>query len=103
MDFSATDTAKLAGLNVPSVNAIFLKLRVRIAQFREAQSPYSGKVKLDESCFGPRRVRGKKGRGTGGKAIVFGIFIDNGHVFTEIAPDARKRCLYRNHSWQSGP
>lgn len=93
MDFSASDTAMLTGLSVRSVNSIFLKVRVRLAQSCEAASPYSGEVELDESYFGPKRIRGKRGRGAGGKTIVFGIFKRNGHVFTEIVPDVKKRSL----------
>jgi transposase len=93
MDFSASDTAKLTGISVRSINAIYLKMRVRIAEYCEAQSPYSGEVELDESYFGPKRIRGKRGRGAGGKTIVFGIFKRNGHVYTEIIPDARRSSL----------
>ena len=38
-------------------------------------------------------MRGKRGRGAGGKTIVFGIFKRNGHVYTEIVPDVKKRTL----------
>ena len=93
MDFSASDTARLTGISVRSVNAIYLKIRERIAEYCESQSSYSGEVELDESYFGPKRIRGKRGRGAGGKTIVFGIFKRNGHVFTENVPDARKRTL----------
>jgi transposase len=93
IDLSASDTARLTGISVRTVNTIYLKIRVRIAEYCESQSPYSGEVELDESYFGPRRIRGKRGRGAGGKTIVFGIFKRNGHVFTEIVPDARKRKL----------
>ena len=93
MDFSASDAAKLTNLSVRSVNTIFIKIRQRIAEYCEAQSPYSGVVELDESYFGPRRIRGKRGRGAGSKTIVFGIFKRNGHVYTEIVTDARKRSL----------
>jgi transposase len=48
---------------------------------------------MDESYFGPTRIRGKRGRGAGGKTIVFGIIKRNGSVFTEIVPDAKKRSL----------
>jgi len=41
----------------------------------------------------PRRVRGKKGRGGGGKTIVFGIPERQGKVYTEIVPDASKKPL----------
>jgi len=53
----------------------------------------SGIVEVDESYFEPRRVRGKRGRGARHKTIVFGIFKRNGHVYTEIVPDAKKAML----------
>ncbi len=59
-------------------------MRRRIAEYCEAQSPYSGEVELDESNFGPKRIRGKRGRRAGSKTIVFGVFKRNGHVYTEI-------------------
>jgi transposase len=48
---------------------------------------------VDESYFGARRVRGKRGRGASGKTIVFGIFKRNGCVYTEIVPDCKKHTL----------
>src|SRR5215472_3372545 len=48
---------------------------------------------VDESYFGPRRVKGKRGRGAGSKTIVFGIYKRNGKVCTEIVPDATKHTL----------
>ena len=93
MDFSASDTARLTGLSTRSTNSIYLKIRARIARYCEVQSPFSGEIEMDESYFGPTRIRGKRGRGAGGKTIVFGIIKRNGHVFTEIVPDAKKRSL----------
>jgi transposase-like protein len=40
-----------------------------------------------------RRVKGKRGRGAGGKIKVFGIFKRNGSLHTEIVPDCRKKTL----------
>ena len=74
LDFTASDTARLTGLSVRSVNTIFLKMRQRIAENCEQQSPVEGIVEVDESYFGARRIRGKRGRGASGKTIVFGIF-----------------------------
>ena len=68
MDLSATDAAELTGLSVRSTNDIYPRLRQRIARECELSSPVSGEVEVDESHFGPRRVRGKRGRGTGGYA-----------------------------------
>ena len=55
--------------------------------------PASREVEIDESYFGPRRVRGKRGRGASGKTIVFGLFKRNGKVYTEIIPDAKALTL----------
>jgi len=95
MDFTATDAAVLTGVSLRSVNSIYLKLRRRIAQHCEAQSPFAGEVEVDESYFGPKRVRGKRGRGAAGKTIVFGVFKRHGQVYTEIVPDCRKKTLQK--------
>jgi transposase len=92
-DFTASDVAKLTGLTRKSVTSIFLRIRVRIAEECERQSPFGGEVEVDESYFGARRVRGKRGRGACGKTIVFGIFKRNGSVYTEVVPDCKKRTL----------
>ena len=34
-----------------------------IVRHFESQNPFRGKIEIDESYFGPRRVRGKRGRG----------------------------------------
>ena len=93
MDFTATDTATLSGISVRSVNAIFLKIRRRIAQVCEQNSPLKGVVEVDESYFGARRVRGKRGRGASGKTIVFGLLKRGDQVYTEIVPDCSKATL----------
>ena len=64
-----------------------------MAAICENQSPFSGEVEVDESWFGARRVKGKRGRGAYGKTIVFGIYKRNGKVYTEIVPDCSKRTL----------
>src|ERR1700754_4458022 len=62
LDLTATDAAQLAGLTRKTVTTIFLKIRGRIAEECERQSPLSnGEVEVDESYFGARRGRGKRG------------------------------------------
>jgi hypothetical protein len=73
------------------VNKYLKAIRSRIAQLCESESPFSGQVEVDESYFGARRAKGKRGRGARGKTIVFGIFKRNGNVYTEIVPDASKK------------
>ena len=102
MDLTAKNSAELTGLSVRRVNDIFLKLRHRIAEHCEQQSPFQGEVEVDESYFGPKRVRGKRGRGAGGKTIVFGIFKRNSHVYTEIVPNAKKTTLLKAIRGQVG-
>ena len=96
MDFTATDTAEMIGVSVRSVNSIYLKLRARLAESCELASPLQGAVEVDESYFGARRVRGKRGkreRGAYGKTIVFGVLKRESKVYTEIVPDCSKPTL----------
>ena len=93
LDLTANKTAELTGLTHKTVNQIYLKIRQRLTEDSERQSPFSGEVEVDESYFGARRVKGKRGRGAGGKTIVFGIYKRNGKVFTEIVPDVQRKTL----------
>lgn len=94
LDFSATNVATITGLTRKTVTSIFLKIRRRLAQQCERQSPFAnGDVEVDESYFGARRVRGKRGRGAAGKTIVFGLLKRDDQVYTEIVPDCKKATL----------
>ena len=95
LDLTATETAQLSSLSLRSVTVIFDRLRCRIARWCEQSAPLEGTIEIDESYFGPKRIPGKRGRGAGGKTIVFGVFKRQGQVYTEIVPDARKRTLQR--------
>jgi transposase-like protein len=93
LDLTATQIASLTNLNRNTVNRYLTLIRQSIARFCEQESPFSGTIELDESYFGSRYVRGKRGRGAMGKTIVFGIYKRNGKVYTEIVPDVRKDTL----------
>ena len=93
VDLNASQIAKLTSLNRNTVNSYLRMFRLRIAEICETQSPYSGEVEVDESWFGARRIKGKRGRGAYGKTIVFGIFKRDGMVYTEIVPDCSKKTL----------
>ena len=93
LDLSASDVARLTGVSVRSINSIYIKLRQRLAKECEKHSVCTGQIEVDESYFGPKRIRGKRGRGAGSKTIVFSLFKRNGWVYTEIVPDVRKRTL----------
>ena len=79
MDLTAGKTAELTYITRKSVNLIFQKIRIRLVEECERHAPIeAGEIEVDESYFGRRRVRGKRGRGASGKTIVFGIFKRNG-------------------------
>jgi transposase len=44
----------------------------------EEARPFSGEVEIDESYFGPRRMRRRRGRGAGGKTPVLGPKVAKG-------------------------
>jgi len=93
LDLDASQIAKITCLNRNTINRYVSEIRERIADYCNTQSPFSGEVELDESFFGARRVKGKRGRGASGKTIVFGIFKRHGKVYTEIVPDCRRSTL----------
>ena len=90
LDIEAKKVSELTGVSRVTINKIFDKLRVVIALKCEDESPFSsGEIELDESYFGAKRVRGKRGRGTGGKIPVFGILKRNGKVYTQVVKNCK--------------
>ena len=92
-DLTALQAAALSGLNRNTVNRLYRGVRERMRLACEAQRPLFGVVEVDESFFGARRVKGRRGRGAYGKTVVFGIFERQGRVYTEIVPDCSKPTL----------
>ena len=92
-DLTATQIAQLTGLNRNTVNRLLTCLRVRMAQACERHRPVQGTIEVDESYFGPRRVRGKRGRGAARKTPVFGIYKRNESIYTEIVPNCSQATL----------
>ena len=93
MDIEASKIAILTGLNRNTVNRYLNLIRIRIAELCELESPFKGEVEVDESYFGPKRIKGKRGRGAGSKTPVFGILQRGGKAYTEIVPDCAKATL----------
>jgi len=98
VDVTATQTAQLLQINRNTVNRYYSKFRQIIYCYQQERfKKVVGSVELDESYFGATRKRGlrgklKRGRGTH-KQPVFGIFLRDGEVYTEIVPDAKKTTL----------
>ena len=93
VDLDALQIAAATNLNRNTINSCLAAFRERIARYCESESPVGGEVEVGESCFGARRVKGVRGRGTHGKTIVFGLFKRNGHVYTESVPNCSKPTL----------
>src|SRR5574344_1790732 len=93
MDLEATKISKLTGVNRNTINRYLKEIRKKIFEYCQKESPFFGEVEVDESYFGGKRIKGKRGRGAGGKTIVFGLLKRNGKVYTEIVPDCSKATL----------
>ena len=70
LDLEADQTAKITGLSRNTINKYYKAFRGRIALICEQNSPLLGEIEVDESYFGARHIKGKRGRGAYGKTIV---------------------------------
>ena len=93
-DVPALTSAGLSGLSVQATQRLYDKFRCRILEWTvEEARLFAGEVEVDESYFGARRVRGRRGRGAGGKTPVIGLLKRGGKVFTEIVGNCSKQEL----------
>lgn len=92
-DLTAQNVAELTGISRNTINKLYKQFRFRILKESNNDMDFSGEVELDESYFGARRVRGKRGRGAMGKIPVFGILKRNGHVYVEIVENCSRESL----------
>jgi transposase-like protein len=73
-DITASAAAKLVKVNRKTVNNYYNDLREKILKESLKETPLdAGEFEVDESYFGAKRVRGKRGRGAAGKTPVFGL------------------------------
>ena len=101
LDLRATKNAKLSDLNRNTINRYLKLIRECIAKECELESHFFGDVEVDECFFGARRTRGKRGRGAGGKTIVFGLLKRNGKVYTKVIPNCSRAILKSGYRGQS--
>jgi transposase len=72
------------GLDVKTVTRVYQQLRQTLYHQTELEGGrLRGQIELDESYFGGHR-KGKRGRGAGGKSIVFGLLERDGRVYTKV-------------------
>lgn len=115
VDIPALTAAALCAVNDRTAHRLYSRWRQRIVELAlEELRPLAGEIEVDESCFGARRVRGKRGRGAAGKTPVLGLHKRGDRVFVSVVANcskqalmpilrgnvlAAKRCLYR---WLEG-
>lgn len=92
-DQTAAQAAELSGVSRNSINSLFQKFRIRIVTLSVANTPELGEFEVDESYFGARRVRGRRGRGAAGKTPVFGILKREGKVYVNIVRNCSREQL----------
>ena len=93
VDIDASKTAEILGINRNTINRYFNLFRKKIAAASYQTQPFLGEFELDESYFGAKRVRGKRGRGAAGKTPVFGLLKRDGNVYVEIVENCSKEKL----------
>ena len=94
LDLNGMQIAELSGLNKNTVTRILNLVRERIKALAQAESVFSaGEIEVDESYFGARRVKGKRGRGAQGKTAVFGMKKRGDKVYTQVVKNCSAAAL----------
>ena len=83
-DIEASKISNLTKISEATLCKIFKEIRVLMSKECEKISKFSGEIEIDESYFGAKRVRGKRGRGAANKTPVFGMLKRDGKVYTQI-------------------
>ena len=92
-DLPASKTSNLLHINRNTINSYFNEFRVKILHYLEHHKEnFSGEIELDESYFGAKRIRGKRGRGAAGKTPVFGLLKRDSFVYVPV-PNCLKQSL----------
>ena len=93
-DLPVLTAAKLCGLNYRTAHRLCELLRQRVLALAARESPpLVGETEVDESYFGPRRVRGKRGRGAGGKIPVIGLHKRGQNVCLSVVKNCSRQEL----------
>ena len=90
LDLNAYETSKITNISYTTCKKIFQKLRIYIYKNLLKNDTSIGEFELDESYFGAKRVRGKRGRGAAGKTPVFGLLKRDGNVFVQIVKNCSR-------------
>jgi len=91
-DLNTIVTSKITGASRKTITKYFGQFRKRIYKIVTSdESLLEGEVEIDESYFGPKRIRGKRGRGAGEKIPVVGILKRGGKVKTQVVKNCSKK------------
>ena len=103
-DFTATQTSVLLEISRNTINRYYAIFREEIVRISIEESSKFWKefweFEVDESYFGARRVRGKRGRWAAWKNPVFGLLKRNWNVYVSIVPDCSKDSLMPIIQWK---
>ena len=93
-DITASKTSALLDINRNTINRYFNLFRQKIAASTLGEGGiFFGEIECDESYFGAKRIRGKRGRGAAGKTPVFGLLKRDGNVYVEIVDNCSRQSL----------
>ena len=90
LDLNAYETSQITNISHTTCKKTFQKLRIYIYKNLLVNNVDDGEFELDESYFGAKRVRGKRGRGAAGKTPVFGLLKREGNVYVQIVNNCSK-------------
>ena len=92
---SARCLADLVSVNSKTAVYYFHRLREIIAYHfeQDADTVFSGEIKVDENDFGGKR-KVKRGQGAAGKVRVFGLLKRGGKVYMKVIDDTSSVILY---------
>ena len=95
-DIPATKAAFIAGVNRKTADRyynLFRKAIIKEAIKERKEIQLENGIEIDESYFGPKRIKGKRGRGAGKKIIVLGLLKRGDKIYTKIIEKAQKKEL----------
>ena len=93
-DIPASKAALIANVNRKTADRYYKIYRQVIIQAaireRQAIKLFNG-IEVDESYFGPKRIKGKRGRGAGKKIVVLGILKRHGRIYTTVISSTERQ------------
>ena len=94
VDLNASDTARLSGISVRSVNTLFLKLRRRLAAHAEGCSVFN-ELPENAGCGILDLPLPQAGSRAAGRApLLFGLHRHHNQVYTELVPESASPVLH---------